>query len=187
MANGKKLQNIHNTLLPNTDQTTLQNFSGWISLDATINQNAMYLDGIAIEKDSLSSTIGIFDNTIAQENKISQITPITANGFISYTYDDYISLKRNLSLAQDREFEDIPNELDELLSNASEIGMIFMEKEKVVTINSLAIDTAREYLGDNRIETYRNTPIYSYGNPTSFSQILTPLFTDFDAKYFFIK
>ncbi len=187
LANGKKLQSIHNILLPNTDQPTLQNFSGWISLDATIEQNAMYLDGIAIEKDSLSSTIGIFDNTIAQENKISQITPITANGFISYTYDDYTILKKNLSLAQDREFEDIPDELDELLSNASEIGMVFLEKEKVLIVNSLEIDSAKEYLGDNRIETYRNIPIYSYNSPASFSQILTPLISDFEAKYFFVK
>ncbi len=185
LANGKKLQNIHSSLLPNATQKTLENFSGWISVDATIDQNALYLDGIAIEKDSLSSTIGIFDNTIAQENEISKVTPITAQGFISYTYDDFTVLKKNISFAQDRELEDVPHDLDDLLSNASEIGKIFLEKEKVIVINALEIEAAKELLGENRVETYRNIPIYTYHAPDSFSKILSPLITDFEAKFFF--
>ncbi|WP_106795160.1 hypothetical protein [Aquimarina sp. Aq78] len=187
LVNGKKLQNIHNTLLPNTDLESLKNFSGWISADATIGQDAMYLDGIAIEKDSLSSTIGIFDNTIAQENKISKVTPVTAKGFISYTYDDFDVLKKNLSMAQDRELEDIPGDLDDILSGVSEIGMIFLDKENILVLNSLSPETAQESLAGDKIDTYRNTPIYSYKSSSTFSQVLNPLVSDFDAKYYFVR
>lgn len=187
LLNGKKLRNIHNTLLPNTDLKPLHNFSGWISTDATIEQNAIYLDGIAIEKDSLSSTIGIFDNTQPQENKISKVTPVTAKGFISYTYNDYSVLKKNLSKAQDRDLEDIPADLDDVLSNVSEIGMIFLEKENVLVLNTLDIETVKENLEENKIETYRNVSIYKYDNPTSFSSILNPLVINFEATYYFIQ
>lgn len=187
LLNGKKLQNIHNSLLPDTDLKPLRNFSGWISADATIKQNAIYLDGIAIEKDSLSSTIGIFDNTIPQENKISKVTPVTAKGFISYTYNDYPVFKKNLSKAQDRAPEDIPTDLDDLLSNVSEIGMIFLEKENALVLNVLDIETIKENLGEKKTETYRNVSIYSYDNPSSFSNTLSPLVKNFEAKYYFIQ
>ena len=186
LLNGKKLQNIHNALLPNTGLEGLQNFSGWISVDATVDQNAMYLDGIAIEKDSLTSTIGIFDNTAAQENRISKVTPITAKGFISYTFDDFDVLKKNLSFAQDRELKDIPSDLDDVLSGVSEIGMVFLEKENVLVLNSLDTETANENLAGVTTETYRNTAIYSFKNASSFSQTLTPLIKNFEAKFYFI-
>ncbi len=185
LINGKKLQNIHNSLLPNTELKGIYNFSGWASLDATIGQNAMHLDGIAVEKDSLSSTIGIFDNTIAQENRIAKISPVTAKGFISFTYDDFDVLKENLSVAQDRELEDIPNDLDEILSGVSEIGIIFMEKENALALNSLDSETASKSLDGDRVDTYRSIPIYKYQNPSSFSQVLNPLIKNFEAKFYF--
>ncbi|MCK8521579.1 hypothetical protein M0D21_08365 [Aquimarina sp. D1M17] len=187
LVNGKKLQNIHTSLLPNTELTDIQNFSGWMSLDATIEQNTVRLDGIAIEKDSLSSTIGIFDNTLAQTNQISKVTPVTAKGFISYTYDDFETLKENLAKAQERELEDIPSDLDEILSGVSEIGIVFMEKEKALVLNSLDSKTASESLGGEKIETYRNISIYKNEKPASFSQILTPLVKNIEANYYFVR
>ncbi|WP_062055545.1 hypothetical protein [Aquimarina longa] len=187
LFNGKKLQHIQNSLVPNTTLESLHNFSGWVSTDATIEQNAMYLDGIAIEKDSLSSTIGIFDNTVPKENLIPKITPVSAKGFISYTYDNYKILKKNLSIAQDREVNDIPEDLDPMLSYASEIGLIFLEKEDVLVINSIDIETTKEDLSKNKkVETYRNSTIYTYDNPSAFSQTLNPLVKNFDAKFYFI-
>ncbi len=185
LINGKKLQNIYNSLLPNTELKAIYNFSGWASLDTTMGQNAMHLDGIAVEKDSLSSTIGIFDNTIAQENRIAKISPVTTKGFISFTYDDFDVLKKNLSVAQDRELEDIPNNLDEILSGVSEIGIIFMEKENVLALNSLDSETASKSLDGDRVDTYRSIPIYKYQNPSSFSQVLNPLIKNFEAKFYF--
>ncbi|TPN86697.1 hypothetical protein [Aquimarina algicola] len=187
LVNGKRLQNIQKTLLPNDSIDGLKNFSGWISVDATVDQNAMFLDGIAIEKDSLSSTIGIFDSTIPQENRISQVTPITAKGFVSFTYDDFPVLKRNLSLAQERAIEDMPTVLDNILSSVSEVGMIFMDKEEALLINSLDIETLQEDLSGKKTETYRGITIYKYDDPSSFSKVLTPLISDFEANYYFIK
>ncbi len=186
LINGKKLQNIHNSLLPNNELKPLENFSGWSSLDATIEQNAIYLNGIAIEKDSLSSTIGIFDSTTPQENRIARVTPISAKGFISFTYDDFDVLKKNLSIAQDRELEDIPNTLDEILSGVSEIGMVFLEKENALVLNSLDPETAIKSLGESKVETYRNIPIYKYNTPSPFAQILAPLVKDFEASFYFV-
>ncbi|MDH7448446.1 hypothetical protein [Aquimarina sp. 2201CG14-23] len=186
LVDGKKLNDIHNSLLPNHDLSEVSNFSGWISVDAKLDQNAMYIDGIAIEKDSLSTTIGIFDNTIAQENHIAKITPTTAQGFVSYTYDDFYTLKKNLALAQDREIDHINDDLDEVLSGVSEIGMIFMENENILTLTSLAPENTLELLAGSSSGTYRNVDIYSYENSDSFSNLLTPLIPDFEAKFYIL-
>ncbi len=185
LINGKKLKNIHDSFFPKSELKSLDNFSGWASLDATVEQNAIYLDGIAIEKDSLTSTIGIFDSTTPQENRIATITPVSSKGFVSFTYDDFETIKRNLSEAQERELEDIPDHLDEILTGVSEVGIIFLEKENVLAINSLDPETAIKSLGENKIETYRNIPIYTYDSPQSFSQILTPLVKNIDASFYF--
>ncbi len=186
LIDGKKLRKIHNSFSPNKDQKGLANFSGWISVDASIKQNSIALDGIAIEKDSLSTTIGVFDNTIPQENRIASITPVTANGFISYTYDDFDILKNNLALAQDREIIPSADPLDELLSSISEIGMIYMEKENLFTFTCIDPENTLELLGGTPSGTYRNISIYAYNEPTAFTATLTPLFAEFDANYYFL-
>ncbi|MBQ4822919.1 ribonuclease HII [Aquimarina sp. MMG016] len=184
LINGKKLKNIHDSFFPEIELKSVSNFSGWASVDATIEQNAIFLDGIAMEKDSLSSRIGIFDNTIPQENRIARITPITAKGFASYTYDDFEILKRNLALAQERDISDIPNDLDEVLSGTSEIGMIFLEDENVFTLTTIDPQTIEESLGGQKSSTYRDIPIYSYDYPITFSGVLNPLIKNFDTKYY---
>lgn len=186
LIDGKKLTDIHNALLPVNELKYLSNFSGWISIDAKVEQNAMFIDGIAIEKDSLSSTIGVFDNTIAQENKIAKITPVTANGFVSFTYDNFYTLKRNLALAQDREIENIPDDLDEMFSGISEIGMIFMENEKVLSFTSLVPENTLDHLAGSPAGSYRNVDMYSYTEDTTFSGIMAPLIPKFEAKFYFI-
>jgi len=186
LFDGKELLPIHNALIPDKNFDALSNFSGWVSLDASVDQNVLSLDGIAIEKDSLSTTIGIFDNTIPQENQLARITPVSAKGFVSFTYDDFTILKKNLALAQDREIDTVPADLDEVLLGVSEIGMIFMERENVMALTSLDPENTAELLNGSSSGTYRNVPIYSYPTPSVFSEILTPLLPNFEAKYFIL-
>ncbi|WP_378178120.1 hypothetical protein [Aquimarina sp. SS2-1] len=185
LVNGKQLSEIHNSIVSNNNLSEISNFSGWISVDAKLEQNAIYIDGIAIERDSLPTTIGIFDNTIAQENKIAKITPVTADGFVSFTYDDFYTLKKNLALAQDREIENIPDDLDEMLSGVSEIGMIFLGNESVFALTSLAPENTLEQLAGSASGSYRNIDIFSYEENTTFSGLLKPLIPEFKANYYF--
>lgn len=184
LVNGKKLTNIHDSFLPENQLAGLSNFSGWASVDATIEQNAIYLDGIAMEKDSLSSKIGIFDNTVPQENRIARITPVTAKGFISYTYDDFDILKKNLAIAQERQVSDIPNDLDDILNGVTEVGAIFLEDNTVFTITIIDPANTEEILNGVLSSTYREIPIYSYDQPITFSGILHPLIPQIETKYY---
>lgn len=188
LIDGTTLKKTKNMLLPNGDFDFLSSCNSWIAIDATVNQNELYLDGIVMIKDSVRSTTGLFNNTLAQENTLAQITPIGAKGFTSYTYDDFEILKQNLAFYQDRMLKDMPTSLDGLLSGASEIGSIALTKNRVFVVAMIdqQMDTKNVIHQDQKVYTYRNTPIFRFEDATLLSNILEPLVTDFDAAYFTI-
>ncbi len=186
LIDGKQLSSIQQSLLPLDTSAGLYNFSGWISVDATIQQHAIALDGIAIAKDSLATRISIFDHTIPQENQIATVTPVTATSFISYTYDNYDTLKKNLARVQDREITNTADQLDPLFSGISEIGIIHMDKGELLAFNCLDIDASLAALGGLEKGTYRNVPIYSYEHATLFSETLHPLLSTVAVSYYFV-
>jgi len=184
LLDGKKIDHTHQIFFPSSPLKSLSNLCGWASLDVTIDQNELYLDGVAMEKDSLPSRISIFRNIEAQENKIANITPTVAKGAISYTYNDYQEFKKNLAIAQEREWNDMPKDLDEILSGASEIGLIYLNDKAVFTLTALDPATTEKTLGGNLSSTYRDIPIYSYSSPIKFSGILHPLIPDIETSYY---
>ncbi len=186
LINGKKLQNILDSLLPDSYLSVLSKFSNWISLDATIEQNGIHLDGIAIEKDSIPSTINVFNNTIAQENRIANITPITAKGLISFTYDDFDILKKNLAIYQNRKLENIPMYMDEIFSGITEIGLIYLSNDTALSLTTIDPETVTKSLAGEKVNNYRGVTIYRYENFSSFSQILSPLVNKIEAKYYIV-
>jgi len=188
LIDGPALKKTKNMLLPNGDFDFLSSCNSWIAIDATVNQNELYLDGIVMIKDSVRSTTGLFNNTLAQENTLAQITPIGAKGFTSYTYDDFEILKQNLAFYQDRILKDMPTTLDGLLAGASEIGSIALTKNRVfvVAIIDEQMDTKNVIHQDQKVYTYRSTPIFRFEDATLLSNILDPLVTGFDAAYFTI-
>ncbi len=186
LINGKELTTIQESLLPNEKATVLSNFSGWISLDSQIDQDMIKIDGVAIEKDSLSSTIGIFDNLKPKENRVAEVTPVTANGYVSFTYDDHRILKRNLALAQDRNLKDFPLKLDPLLESASEIGKIYLPKDHALAFTLYDVESALELFPKNKVSSYRNIEIHAHDSVQVFNETLPPLVSNTKASYYFV-
>lgn len=184
LINGKKLNGIHNAILTEQELAGISNFSGWASVDINVEQNAIYFNGIAMEKDSLSSTIGVFDQTIAQENRLAAITPVTAKGFISYTYDDFDILKRNLALAQERQVADIPTDLDEVLTGVTELGLIYLDNETAFALTAIDPRHTENLLEGTVHSKYREIPIYNYDQKITFSGVLHPLLPKITTKYY---
>ncbi|RZS92159.1 ribonuclease HII [Aquimarina brevivitae] len=185
LINGNKLYNLQQNLLPKDDIIGIKKFSGWASMDASIAQNSIYLNGIVVEKDSLPSVLGIFNKTLPQENKIAKITPVTANGFISYTYDDFDILKNNLASIQEREYHDIPVEFDELFASVTEVGLIYNGDDTLLALTALNTDELIEELQGDKVNTFRDISIYKHDNQISFAGIFNPLLADFKEAFYF--
>ncbi len=152
-------------------------------LDAEIDQNSMYLNGVVRSTDSTLKIIDIFKNTIAQENKIQHITPANSNGFLSFTFDDIDTFHDNLSHYKKA---DTTYKTPTLFSDINEIGIIYQGNQQAVVLNSAdIIATEDALLGEqNKIETYRDLRIYNYSRPELFAETFSPLISyDNASKY----
>lgn len=167
------------------DSLALQNLSKYSVLDVAMSSKQIAFNGITKATDSTQHLINVFKGLIPQENQIQDITPNNANSFLSFTYNDFETLKRNLSIYQD---SDLSIENMELFDNLTEIGVIYEGDNRAVVLNSLDILASEQALlnDQDQVETYRQVTIYKYSNPTIFKQTFNPLIKFNDATVYCI-
>lgn len=149
-------------------------FSNYFMLDADLSQDQLIFNGITKAVDSSNSLINVFKNTVPQENKMSKICPSDADGFLSFTFNNYKTFSGNLS-----KFKKQQNAQSTLLfDTASELGVVYRGNEQAVIVHSL--DTAAMsdlLLTQNAIETYREVDIFPYDQHDLFYNYFAPFIT----------
>ncbi|MFS4483886.1 ribonuclease HII [Hyunsoonleella sp. 2307UL5-6] len=146
----------------------------FITLDVELSQDAIFFDGIAKSLDLSTKVIDIFKNTIPQEHKIQHITPGNSDGYLSFTFDDFNIIHKNISVFHNKDSTSI----DETLFNSIiEIGVIYEDDKRAVVLNSIdAIATQEALLSEqNIIDTYRNISLFEFSKPNLFQDTFNPL------------
>lgn len=158
------------------DSLNLNTFTNYIAIDADISQNEVFVNGITKANDSTKSLINIFKNTIPQENSIQNITPSNTDGFMSFTFDNFITFKENL--AQFNQNDSITKNTS-LFDNIIEVGTIYEGENKAIVLNSIDIIATKDALlsEQNKIEDFRQINIYAFSKPNLFSNTFYPLIT----------
>ena len=113
---------------------------------------------------------------------MSKITPSNADGFMSFTFDDFSVLQTNLKARNDN------NNIIEtdLFDFVSEVGVIYENSKRAIVLKSIDENATLEALTieQNLIENYRQISINSFSQPGLFSSIFYPLINFSDAtKY----
>lgn len=157
------------------DAIGFKNFSNYFAIDADISQDEIVINGITKALDSSKSFINIFKNTVPQENQIQNITPSNSDGFLSFTFNDFVNFNNNL--VQFNKKDTIASTV--IFDNITEIGVIYEDKNKAVVLNSIDIIATKDALLSelNIIDTYRQVDIFSFSKPNLFSSIFNPLIT----------
>lgn len=150
-------------------------FSSSTLLEAQISQDALLLSGITKATDSTESLINIFKHTIPQENEMSKITPSNADGFMSFTFDNFSILESNLKKFRKRDSITETNLFDFI----SEVGVIYQDSKRAIVLKSIDDNATQETLSieQNVIETYRQISINSFSQPELFNSAFSPLIT----------
>ena len=171
---------------PNINALPIENLTDNLTLDVTITQKALQIDGIATSKDSIPEIIDLFKGISPQTNAISLATPLNATGFYSITYDSFETLRENLTKFHAQEKELLPVKDEALYNSAKEIGVIFMEDTNITFLNSIDATITQDALAShNETETtYRDITIYKYGASNSFTEALNPLIKTEGLKYY---
>ena len=165
------------------DSIPFKTFTNYTLVDADINQDAIILNGITKATDSTKSLINIFKNTIAQENRAASIAPSNADGFMSFTFNDFTMLNENLK--QFRSTDSLTTETT-LFDNIVEVGIIYEGKNQAILLNSLDVIATKDALLNDQdlVETYRQIDIYSFSEAGLFSNTFSPLITFNQANYY---
>lgn len=156
-------------------------FSDWLSLDLTIDQKDLNLNGISAVSDSTKNFSQLFKNTKPLVNNTPSFAPIQADGILSYTFTDYDIFLRN----QETYLENT-TVLDSTFNTVEEIGTIYLDQKKAIVLNTYGSERISQYL-----ETIKKTSSLYQGNEIidlNYSEFLNvyfnPLIQEFSANHY---
>jgi len=180
--NGKKFPNLFSQFLPNSS-LKIQNFTTWLALDFSVNPDELKLNGIGISQDTAPQLLDVFKGTIPQKNELAKVTPTSVSGFVSYTFDDFEVLSKNLEAFQ-TEKDTLP--YSQFFQSLNEVGVLFKGNEKIIAIHALDGNIAKESLGKLQTEEseFRGIPIKKISDSTLFNRAFQPLIKETKPTYF---
>lgn len=168
-------------LLPLKDRNNqAQPFSSWVSLDFTANSDEVNLNGVAMAPDSTKNFINLFKGTSPLSNKTPAYAPINAQAILSYTFDDYQVFAKNQNQYLDR-----VKKTDSLFNTIEEVGLIYLNNEKVVLLKSFGTESLYDYLDHRKIasQSYQGSEILEIQNKSFLEEGFTPLVKNFESNF----
>ncbi|MAU17587.1 MAG: ribonuclease HII [Muricauda sp.] len=155
-------------------------FSSWISLDFTANSDEVNLNGVAMAPDSTKNFINLFKGTSPLANKTPLYAPLSAQAILSYTFDDYQVFAENQNAYLDR-----IKKSDSLFNTVEEVGLIYLNNEKVVLLKSYGTESLYDYLDSRKIasQNYQGSEILELQDQKLVEEGFTPLVKNFESNF----
>lgn len=155
-------------------------FSSWISLDFTANSDEVNLNGVAMAPDSTKNFINLFKGTSPLANKTPLYAPLSAQAILSYTFDDYQVFAENQNTYLDR-----VKKSDSLFNTVEEVGLIYLNNEKVVLLKSYGTESLYDYLDSRKIasQNYQGSEILELQDRQLVEEGFTPLVKNFESNF----
>jgi len=152
----------------------------WVSLDFTANSDQVNLTGIAMATDSTKNFINLFRGTNPLTNKTPQFAPLNAQAIVSFTFDDYQIFAKNQNTYLDR-----TKPVDTLFNTIEEIGVIYLNNQKAVLLNSYGTESLYNYMDTHKTgsETYQGSEIMELPDKKFIVTRFNPLVKDFESNY----
>jgi len=174
------LEQYPSLLSPKGESSPPKPFSQWISLDFSANSDAVSFNGIAMAPDSTNSFIKLFKGTTPLTNRTAQYAPLNSSAILSFTFDDYSVLARNQNAYLDR-----VRAVDSLFSTIEEVGLIHMNDQKTVLLNSFGTESLYTFLEGSKTSSqlYQGSEIMGVADKGLLEEAFDPLVRDFDANF----
>ncbi|MDF4203978.1 ribonuclease HII [Maribacter sp. SA7] len=131
-----------------SDNQNLSNFTSWISLDLTLNDSEILLNGVTESNEDKNQFLNLFNNTKPIQNKTWNFTPSNSNNYTSYGLDDFKNYTKKKTVLN------YPNtNLDSLLNTVEEIGVTEYDKESILFLRTYGTATLLDYINEEKIST----------------------------------
>lgn len=177
MNNGNSLLAL---VTSKNSEIQISGFSDWISLDINDNQKNLNLSGVSIANDSTWNYVDLFTNTRPTANKTASFAPLQADAILSYTFDDYAAFAKNRELSSR-----IVSPVDPSMNSVDEIGLIYMNGEKAIVLNTYGAEGISDYLMGlkKRVVEYQGYEILELGKSDFLNNRFSPLIKNYQAKF----
>ncbi|WP_422348957.1 ribonuclease HII [Flagellimonas sp.] len=161
-------------------QDRTQSFSDWLSLDFSANSDQISLSGVALASDSTKNFINLFKGTSPLANKAQLFAPQNTQALVSYTFDDYSVFAKNQN-----EYLNRVKPADSLFNTIEELGIIRVNDDKVVLLNSFGTESISEFLNNDKSGTsnYQGSEILSLKSKDFLTEGFNPLLTGFESNF----
>lgn len=175
MIQGERFMKLYQSAFPKTKK--LPPLASWVALDAQVQPGLLKVNGIALAQDTIPQLLNIFKGTTPQKNLLAMVTPPSASGFVSYTYDDFDRIQNNLQDFQQKN-DSIP-EYTALFASLNEMGVISKNSEKIVAMHAISGSITKDYLEPllENHSSFREVSIKKLKDTSIFKNALYPLIT----------
>ncbi|SHG75317.1 hypothetical protein SAMN05444483_12715 [Salegentibacter echinorum] len=172
LLNHQRYSAIEKALLPNL-KIPLK-YSGWSAVDLQLYKEGISFNGLSIAQDS-TSIVQLLKNTGPALQKMPEITPVSAKGFVAFAFSDAKQFLENL-----RQFrgDSLQKKNEEIILNTTEAGMIYLENTQVLAFRTPVDIDASDLITETTelTENYRDVPIFRLKSSEAFQYLLTPVF-----------
>lgn len=184
--NHERMSPVFKKWFPEGDLEVQDQFSNWTSVDAEISQAAIKLNGITSANDTLPNLINVFKEVGPAQNLIATVTPLTAKGFTSATFNNFSKLNQNLKKFRNEAVSEEVTKEKELLETAAEVGMIHLDNSSIFAVRTLDTEAAKIALSSQQevVEDFREKTILKFNDSGVFAELLKPLISPGDLNFF---
>jgi hypothetical protein len=181
LINLKNGDNLLSTILNHTSSKNINAFADWISIDFNTDSNKTLFSGIAVANDSIKNFVNLFKGTLPISEKVAAIAPKNADAILSFTFNDY-----DLFASNQKKFLDRVQQTDTLFNTIEEVGLVYLNKEKAVVLNSFGTDNLTESLNafSSGESSYQGVEIIALSNKDFISDGFNPLIKNFESNFY---
>ncbi|WP_405401028.1 ribonuclease HII [Maribacter sp. Asnod2-G09] len=155
-----------------SDNQQISKFGSSVSLDLTLNDTEILLNGVAESSAGKNLFLNLFNDTKPIQNKTWNLTPSDANNMTSFGLEDFNKYAHNKKL------NNYPSTvLDSLLSTVEEIGVAQFDNEHVLFLRTYGTATLLDYINEEKVsaEEFSSNEIWELKPNLEIFDPLTPL------------
>ena len=144
LINTKYSNSLISSYLDDKNTFNLSNFSDWVSLDATLEQNEVKFSGISItEENSSNKYVDLLKNTKPILNNTQAYAPINSKAMLSYSFENFENFYKN----QQKYLESLPKK-DTIFNTTQEIGVVYLNDTKTVILQTFGSENIVKYISE---------------------------------------
>ncbi|WP_350293808.1 ribonuclease HII [uncultured Croceitalea sp.] len=183
IVNLKKGGGLLSSTLKNNNSKTVDAFADWISIDFNTDSNKTSFNGIAIANDSIKNFINLFKGTVPVAEGVSNVSPKNADAILSFSFNNYETFANN-----QKKYLDRAQKIDTLFNTIEEVGIIYLNKEKAIVLNSFGAANLTEAINQFSIgsSSYQGIEIFALNNKDFISSAFNPLIKDFESNFYIL-